>query len=239
MDGNGRWAQRKGYPRVYGHVRGTSRVKDIVRVADELGVKALTLYAFSTENWSRPTDEKRVLWKLLKKYLLREAAEMHRKNIKLRIVGEIERLDQDVQAVIFQVTEKLSQNTGLELTFAVSYGSRWELARAARLFAEDCLSGKKTPSFMDEEMLESYLWTSELGRFSKVDLFIRTSGEQRVSNFMLWQSAYAEFVFLNVCWPEFKPQHLKKAIREYARRERRFGGLGSELNQASEGRFIL
>jgi undecaprenyl diphosphate synthase len=226
MDGNGRWAQRRGYPRVYGHVRGCTRVREIVKEANDLGVKALTLYAFSTENWSRPEDERRVLWKLLKKYLVSQADELNRENVKLRVIGEVERLDEDIQSVVDSVKEKLSKNTGLQLTFAVSYGSRRELARAARLFAEDCLAGRKDPAIMDEIALEDYLWTSDMGNISEVDLFIRTSGEQRVSNFMLWQSAYAEFLFTEICWPEFRASHLKEAIQEYSKRERRFGGLG-------------
>jgi undecaprenyl diphosphate synthase len=227
MDGNGRWAQRRGHPRVFGHIRGSSRVKAIVEEANRLGVKALTLYAFSTENWTRPESERKVLWKLLKKYLARNAEELHRQNVKLQVIGEIERLDPDVRAVLDPVLLKLSQNSGLKLTFAISYGSRTELARAARLFAEDCLAGRKRPELMDEEHMESYLWTSQFGGIASVDLFIRTSGERRVSNFLLWQSAYAEFVFMDISWPDFEPKHLKSAIIEYSQRERRFGGIGN------------
>ncbi len=226
MDGNGRWAQRRGRPRVFGHVRGSSRVKAIVEEADRLGVKALTLYAFSTENWTRPEGERRVLWKLLKKYLLREAEELHRKNVRLRVIGEIDRLDADIRSVLDPAVQKLSSNTGLQLTFAVSYGARRELANAAREFAKDCLAGRVKPESMNEQYMEKYLWTSCLGDFSQVDLFIRTSGEQRVSNFLLWQAAYAEFIFTEVCWPDFEPKNLADAIQEYSKRERRFGGLG-------------
>lgn len=225
MDGNGRWAQRRGHPRVFGHVRGSRRVKAVVEEASRLGVKALTLYAFSTENWSRPESERRVLWRLLKKYLIRDAEELHRRNVRLRVIGEVERLDEDVKNVLFPTIDKLSKNTGLQLTFALSYGSRRELSEAARLFAADCVAGRAHPEMMNEKLLESYLWTSDLAELSAVDLFIRTSGEQRVSNFLLWQSAYAEFVFTDICWPEFTPKDLVHAIEQYSKRERRYGGV--------------
>ena len=225
MDGNGRWAQRRHHPRIFGHVRGSSRIKPIVREANRLGVKALTMYAFSTENWSRPDAELSVLWKLLKKYLLKEAAELDCENVRLRVIGEVERLSPDVREVLDPVIRRLSKNTGLQLNFAVSYGSRREISRAARLFAQDCLSGRVNPDDIDEESFGRYLWTADLGRLSEVDLVIRTSGEKRVSNFLLWQAAYAEFVFTDLCWPDFTPEHLKLAIEEFSRRERRFGGL--------------
>jgi len=225
MDGNGRWAARRRHPRFFGHIRGSSRVRGIVKEADRLGVKALTLYAFSTENWSRPDGELRVLWKLLRKYLLKEQEELHRENVRLRVIGEVERLSPDVREVLDPVVERLSGNTGLQLTFAISYGSRKELARASRLFAQDCLNGKRRPEEMNEELMSQYLWTAELGDLAEVDLVIRTSGEQRVSNFLLWQAAYAEFVFTDVCWPDFRPQELRSAIEQYGARDRRFGGV--------------
>lgn len=226
MDGNGRWAQRRKHPRVFGHVRGASRIKAVVREADRLGIKALTLYAFSTENWSRPDGELQVLWRLLKKYLRREQDNLMKENVRLRVIGEVERLDPDVRAILDPAIEKLSRNTGLTLTFALSYGSRRELVRATRLFAEDCLSGKRRPEEMSEELMERYLWTAELGELAKVDLMIRTSGEVRVSNFLLWQAAYAEFVFTDLCWPDFLPKHLEAAVSQYSQRERRYGGIG-------------
>jgi undecaprenyl diphosphate synthase len=207
----------------------------VVEEASRLGVKALTLYAFSTENWSRPESERRVLWRLLKKYLIRDAVELHRRNVRLRVIGEVDRLDEDVKSVLLPTIEKLSKNTGLQLTFALSYGSRRELAVAARLFAEDCMAGRVHPSMMNEKLFESYLWTSDYGDLSDVDLFIRTSGEQRVSNFLLWQSAYAEFVFTDICWPEFTPKDLEHAIEQYSKRERRFGGVSKAIEiQANE-----
>jgi undecaprenyl diphosphate synthase len=229
MDGNGRWAGRRGHSRVFGHARGCSRIKDVVREADRLGVEALTLYAFSTENWGRPESELAVLWKLMRRYLLKEADELDRQNVRLRAIGEVERLAPELREVLDSVVRRLSANTGLQLNFAVSYGARRELARAARLFAEECLSGRASPGDLDEAGLGRYLWTSELGQLSDVDLVIRTSGELRVSNFLLWQAAYAEFVFTGVCWPDFTPQHLRSAIEEFSRRDRRFGGVGSAV----------
>lgn len=225
MDGNGRWAERRGHPRVFGHVRGSRRVKAIVKEATRLGVQAITLYAFSTENWSRPENERRVLWQLLKKYIIRDVDELDRENVRLRVIGEKERLGADVRNVLDPVLNRLSKNTGLQLTFALSYGARRELSHAARLFAEDCVAGRASPDSMNEETFNRYLWTHDLGDLSEVDLFIRTSGERRISNFLLWQSAYAEFVFTDVCWPDFEPKHLHLAIEDYSKRERRFGGV--------------
>ncbi|MDR3606171.1 MAG: isoprenyl transferase [Oligoflexia bacterium] len=225
MDGNGRWAQQKGRPRVFGHIRGCGRVKPVVREADRLGIKALTLYAFSTENWSRPEQEIAVLWRLLKKYLVREADELHRRNIRFRVIGEVERLSPDLREVIDKTTQRLSGNTGLQLTFAVSYGARRELARAAKLFAEDVARGRRKPEEMNEDLMEHYLWTAEMGDQAEVDLLIRTSGEMRVSNFLLWQAAYAELYFEDACWPDFEVAHLVRAVNDYASRERRFGSV--------------
>ena len=225
MDGNGRWAQRRGHPRVFGHIRGASRIKAIVKEADRLGVKALTLYAFSTENWARPEGELTVLWKLLKKFLRKEEADLHSNNVCLRVIGEIEKLSPDVREILDPALKKLSGNTGLQLTFAVSYGSRRELIRAAQLFANDCVAGKKVPADLNEELMNTYLWTSCLKDCSDVDLVIRTSGEMRVSNFMLWQAAYSEFVFTETCWPDFDAGHLRTAIEQFSARERRFGGV--------------
>lgn len=225
MDGNGRWAQGRGHARIFGHIRGASRVKEIVKAADGLGIKALTLYAFSTENWSRPAAELRVLWKILKKYLLEEVEELHAKNVRLRVIGEVERLSAEIQLILKPAIERLSKNTGLQLTLAVSYGGRRELSRAARLFAEDCLAGKARPEEMTEELLWSYLWTHDLGDLAGVDLVIRTSGEKRISNFLLWQASYAEYYFTETCWPDFSAQHLRSAISDFQSRERRFGGV--------------
>ena len=225
MDGNGRWAQKRGRPRIFGHVRGSSRVKAVAREADRLGIRALTLFAFSTENWQRPEAELRVLWKLLKKFLKREIEDLDRNNVRLRILGEKERLADDVQSVVDAAVERLSGNTGLQLNFAVSYGSRRELVRAARAFAEDCVSGKRAPEDLDEAVFSDYLWTAPLGELADVDLVIRPSGEYRVSNFLLWQSAYAEYDFEPDSWPEYSAEHLRRAVERFGRRDRRFGGL--------------
>lgn len=229
MDGNGRWAERRGHGRVFGHVRGSSRVKGIVREASRLGVKALTLYAFSTENWSRPESEVKVLWRLLRKFVLREADELNRSGVRLRVIGEVERLDPDVRLALEEVTERLSGNTGLHLTLAISYGARRELVRAASLFAQDCVAGKRQPEDMSDGVMREYLWTATLDQFEKdlgdVDLLIRTGGELRVSNFLLWQSAYAELYFTERCWPDFGPQELAFAVEHFMRRDRRFGSV--------------
>jgi undecaprenyl diphosphate synthase len=234
MDGNGRWAQRRRHPRVYGHIRGSARVKPIVREADRLGIRALTLYAFSTENWSRPETELGVLWRLLKKYLIREIDELDRQNVRLHVIGEVERLAPDVREELARAMKRLERNTGLQLTFAVSYGSRRELARAARLFAADCAAGLRKPEDMSEELMSHYLWTDSLGDLGEVDLVIRTSGEKRVSNFLLWQAAYAEFYFTDLCWPDFGPGQLREAIEDYGARERRFGGVGTAAAATSK-----
>ncbi len=226
MDGNGRWAQGRGYPRVFGHIRGSARIKEIVREADRLGIKALTLYAFSTENWKRPEAELAILWRLLKKYLIREAAELHREGVRLHVIGEVERLDPEARAILDRTIHMLSGNKGLQLTFALSYGSRRELSRAAKLFAQDCAAGLRKPEEMTEELMGHYLWTAPLGELAEVDLVIRTSGEKRTSNYLLWQSAYAEYAFPEVKWPDFTPEHLSQAVAEFAGRDRRFGGLG-------------
>ena len=225
MDGNGRWAKKRGHARIFGHVRGAAQVKPIVLEAQKLGVQALTLFIFSTENWSRPAKEKEVLWKLLKKYLRVHPEELDQYNICLKVIGEVDRLDTEIRQLLFSLLERLSNNTGIKLTFAISYGGRSELVRAAKLFAQHCVDGSCHPLEMNEKKMEEYLWTKEL---APVDLFIRTSGEQRISNFLLWQSAYAEFIFSNIYWPDFSPIHFRAAIREYQQRERRFGRLELE-----------
>jgi undecaprenyl diphosphate synthase len=240
MDGNGRWAEARGYPRFYGHVRGASRVKRIVLAASDQGVKVLTLFAFSTENWSRPEDEKNVLWKLLRRFLLKEKAELARNNVRLRVFGELERLGPDVREVLDPVVAELADNDGLQLNFCVSYGGRRELARAARLFAEDCTRGLRKPEELhDESVLESYLWTAPLGDLSDVDLVIRTSGEQRISNFLLWQAAYAEYFFSPVAWPDFTEFHFEEAVEAYRSRDRRFGSVGVREARASSGLGVI
>ena len=224
MDGNGRWAQRKGRQRFYGHVRGVARVKEIVQAASDMGIQALTLYAFSTENWGRPIAEIEILWRLLERYLKKEVESLYRNNVKLHVIGELERLPSHLQTMVRASVSRLAENSGLQLTIAISYGSRKEIADSARRFAADCISKRASLDEFTEEVFESYLWTSFLGHLQPVDLVIRTSGEYRVSNFLLWQSAYAEYYFTDTCWPDFGRSSLEKAIQTFASRERRFGG---------------
>lgn len=220
MDGNGRWAQQRRRDRFFGHVRGANRVKSIVEACLKAGVEALTLYAFSTENWQRPEQEKQILWALLRKYLQRYQEEMLKQNIRLGFMGQLERLPKEVQQQIQIAQEKLSKNTGLLLTFGLSYGSQDEILKATQRFAQECLAGHKTPKDLTCSLFEAYL---ELPL--PVDLFIRTSGEKRLSNFLLWQSSYAELVFSPTLWPDFSPEHFHQALEDYAQRQRRFGGL--------------
>lgn len=231
MDGNGRWAERRGHSRVYGHIRGAKRVNNIVRCASDLGIQVITFFAFSTENWKRPQSELTVLWKILEKFIDKEIDELDRKNVRFRAIGELEKLQPHLRKKVLDAETRLSQNTGIQLNFALSYGGRAELIRATRLFAEDCLAGKASPQDLEkgdaksEALLERYLWTGFLKEHSNVDLLIRTSGEKRISNFLLWQSAYSELIFTDVLWPDFLPAHLSQALQEYAERERRFGSV--------------
>jgi len=235
MDGNGRWAQKRGHARVFGHVRGAARIRRVVERADELGIKVLTLYAFSTENWRRPASERAVLWRLLRKYLRKEVDHLDRENVQLKVMGQLERLEPEVREEVEQAVERLASNTGLQLVFALSYGARQEIATAAQRYAEDCDQGLRSPEQMNESILEGYLWTQQLGEHRDVDLVIRTSGERRVSNFLLWQSAYAEYHFADVCWPDFGPEHLDQAVRDYGSRTRRFGGVESNSTPQVHG----
>ncbi|RYZ66985.1 MAG: isoprenyl transferase [Proteobacteria bacterium] len=225
MDGNGRWAQARGNPRAYGHIRGVSRIKPVVLEANRLGIKAVTLYAFSTENWKRPSAELSVLWKLLIKFLRRELEQLDRENVQLAVVGEKDRLPPEVLSELDPAIVRLSKNTGLRLNFAVSYGGRLDLLQAARAFAVQVQAGTKQPQDLDEAEFEKNLSTAHLGEYSDVDLLIRTSGEFRISNFLLWQAAYAEFVFLDKNWPDFEAADLLAAVQSYQSRDRRYGGL--------------
>jgi undecaprenyl diphosphate synthase len=227
MDGNGRWAERRGRPRAYGHVRGSARVREITQVASECGVQALTLYAFSSENWKRPESERAILWRLLVKHLRRERRELMRQNVQLRVIGELHRLPTFVQEEVREVVAALSQNTGLRLNFAVSYGARQELAFATQQIAHAVKSGQIQPESIDEALIGTHLSTAFLTDCSDVDLFLRTSGEQRLSNFLLWQSAYAELLFVEECWPDFTAARFRDVIESYGKRARRFGGLDS------------
>jgi undecaprenyl diphosphate synthase len=239
MDGNGRWAETRGHPRAYGHIRGATRVKPVVLKAKAMGVKALTLFTFSTENWSRPPAELSVLWRLLSKFLRKEVEHLNRENIRLRVIGELDRLPEEARAVVQDTIARLSKNTGMQFTLALSYGSRDEICKATQRFAEDCLKGVRKPEQITAELMSDYLWTSVLGEVADVDLVIRTSGEKRLSNFMLWQAAYAEFIFLNDNWPDFTTKHLEDALAEYGMRDRRFGAVAAPSRAAPKPEVLL
>ena len=225
MDGNGRWAQARGYPRFYGHLRGSSRVKEVVREARKIGISALTLYAFSTENWKRPDEELAVLWKTLQKYIRRQIGDMKKNGIRLHVIGEMHRLPVDVQQELKKAMEALKGETKMVLTFALSYGARTEILNASKQIAQDCMSGKLTPDQITESEFESRLGTHLLGEHSDVDLLIRTSGEKRLSNYLLWQASYAEFDFPEIFWPDYSIEEFHKSLENFNNRKRRFGAV--------------
>jgi undecaprenyl diphosphate synthase len=220
MDGNGRWATSRGMPRSFGHAEGTSRVKEIIREADRLGIKILTLYCFSTENWKRPPSEVSILMRLLKEYLLKEREELMKNNVRLQALGQVHRLPGHLQKLVHETEAYLSKNTGMILNFCISYGGRAEILRATQAIAAAVKSGKLQPEQITEADLENELYTRGL---PDPDLIIRTSGEARVSNFLLWQCAYSEWLFLDLAWPDFRPQHLQEACLTFQTRKRRFG----------------
>ena len=222
LDGNGRWAKAKGMPRTYGHTVGAKNVETICRAAHDLGVKYVTMYAFSTENWSRPADEVKALMKLLGEYIKTCMRTAKKDNLRVRFIGDLSKLDDKLKASIKELTEYSSQFTGLTLTSAINYGSRDEMTRAIRNIASDVKAGELQPDDITEDLFSSYLDTKDI---PDPDFMIRTSGEQRLSNYLLWQLAYAEFYFTPVAWPDFTPDELKKAIEEYDKRNRRFGGI--------------
>ena len=225
LDGNGRWAKSKGMPRNYGHTVGAKNVETVCRAADELGIKYLTLYAFSTENWNRPQNEVNALMKLLEGYLKNCIKTADKNNMRVRVIGEITRLSNAFQQRIHELETASASNTGLNLTIAINYGSRDEILRAVRHMVEDAREGKLETKDIDENVFSSYLDTREL---PDPDLLIRTSGEQRLSNYLLWQLAYSEFYFTDVPWPDFHKKELELDIEAYNKRDRRFGGLTSE-----------
>ena len=225
MDGNGRWAKARGLHRTFGHKQGAEAVKRTVRAAAELGIRYLTLFGFSSENWSRPADEVRELMRLLRIYLRSEMAELHRSNVCLKVIGDRAGLEKDITDLIQHAERLTAGNTGLTLTIALNYGGRQELLRAASDWAQDCLA-KGMPPDMNaaEEFLPDYLQTAGM---PDPDILVRTSGEQRISNFLLWQCAYAEYVFLPVLWPDFGKSDLEQAIAEFSKRDRRFGAVSA------------
>lgn len=220
MDGNGRWAQARSLPRVMGHKAGMDAVKRAVQAVSDAGIACLTLYGFSSENWKRPEDEVRDLMTLLRLFLKSELAEMHRNGIRLRIIGERDRFDADIITLIEDAEKLTSPNTKLNLTVALSYGGRQEIVQAAKALATKVREGALDPASINEASIGRALYTSDL---PDPDLILRTSGEKRLSNFLLWQSAYAEFVFLDTLWPDFSAEDLGRALDEFNRRERRYG----------------
>ena len=220
MDGNGRWAQSRGLPRIAGHRRGAEAVRRTLTAAVELGIPYLTLFGFSSENWKRPLDEIDDLMGLLRHYLRGEIAELHRKGVRLRVIGEIGRLAPDIITLIDNAEALTCANRAIDLTIALSYGGRAEIAAAARAIAAKVRSGDLPLAAIDEELIGSHLFTADL---PDPDLLIRTSGEQRISNFLLWQCAYAELVFTKTLWPDFGRADLEQAIEDYCGRQRRYG----------------
>ena len=222
MDGNGRWAKKRLMPRNMGHVQGARTVEQIIEDAYNLGIKYLTVYAFSTENWKRPQDEVNALMKLLKDYLKNCIKRANKNNMRVRVIGDKTGLEQSIQDKIQELEEVSAKNTGINFTIAINYGSRDEMVRAMRRMMEDCKNGDLLPSEVSEEVFQSYLDTSDL---PDPDLLIRTSGELRLSNYLLWQLAYTEFYFTDVLWPDFNKAELEKAIEYYNGRARRFGAV--------------
>ncbi len=222
MDGNGRWAQKRHLPRAEGHRRGVEALRRAVRAAAARGIRYLTIYSFSSENWRRPASEIADLMNLLKLFVRRDLAELHRANIRVRILGERADLKPDIAALLDEAESITRDNTGLTLVVAFNYGSRQEIVRAARRIAEDVAAGRLAPDAIDADAVAARL---DLAGVPDPDLIIRTSGEQRLSNFLLWQAAYAELVFLPVLWPDFDEVAFDEALAEFARRERRYGGL--------------
>ena len=222
LDGNGRWAKAKGMPRNYGHAQGSKNVERICEEAWRMGIKYLTVYAFSTENWNRPASEVSALMTLLRNYMKTCLKTAAKNDMKIRVIGDIEPLDDDIKNRIRDLESATVNNGGLNFTIALNYGSRDELIRAARKMARDCADGKLEADDIDESVFESYLDTHGI---PDPDLMIRTSGEQRLSNYLLWQLAYSEFYFTDVPWPDFTKEELVKAIEEYNHRHRRFGGV--------------
>ncbi|OVE77514.1 isoprenyl transferase [bacterium F11] len=216
MDGNGRWAKKRRLPRIWGHQQGARSVRDIVEAAGELGIKVITLFAFSTENWSRPKREILGLMRILKQTLRREEPNLNKNNVRLEAIGDLSRLPQDVQDQFEETSIRLAKNTGIKLVLALNYGGRQDIVHACNAVLT------KGISRITEEAITNHLYTA---KFPEPDLLIRTSGEQRISNFLLWQIAYSEFHVTPVLWPEFRRKYLYEAILEYQKRERRYGGI--------------
>lgn len=229
MDGNGRWAKRRGMMRLFGHKAGVKTVQKIVRAADSMGIKVLTLYAFSSENWKRPIQEVSGLMSLLKSYLESELSSMLENNIHLRCMGRIEKLPDDARQVLLSSIAKTANNSGLVLNLALSYGGRDEIVRAARQIARECVNQQINPSEITEDLFSRHLYSSGL---PDPDLVIRTGGESRLSNFLLWQASYAEIYITETQWPDFSENDLESALANFQHRQRRFGKTGEQVNHS-------
>ena len=225
LDGNGRWAKAKGMPRNYGHAQGSKNVERICEEAWRMGIKYLTVYAFSTENWNRPKDEVDALMKLLRNYMKTCLKTAAKNDMKIRVIGDITRLDEDIRSRIEALEKSTKDNGGLNFQIAINYGSRDEITRAVRRIAADCRDGRLAAEEIDEQVIDRYLDTHDI---PDPDLLIRTSGEQRLSNYLLWQLAYTEFYFTDVPWPDFTKEELLKAVEQYNARDRRYGGVKEE-----------
>ncbi|MFG6115086.1 isoprenyl transferase [Halobacillus sp. MO56] len=222
MDGNGRWAKSKGLPRIAGHKEGMNVVKKIVRHASNLGIEVLTLYAFSTENWKRPKTEVEFLMKLPMEFLNTYLPELIEKNVRVETIGDFERLPEHTKTAVQEAKDRTKNNTGLILNFALNYGSRYEMVEAVKVVADEVKQGNLDVDEIDEGCISRHLYTADL---KEPDLLIRTSGEQRLSNFLLWQLAYSEFWFTDVYWPDFDEAYFEKALYDYQNRKRRYGGV--------------
>ena len=222
LDGNGRWAKGKGMPRNYGHAQGSKNVERICEESWRMGIKYLTVYAFSTENWNRPAEEVGGLMRLFKEYLEEALRDFMDENIRVRFIGDVSAFPAEVRQLIEEVEEASAPKTGMVLNLAMNYGGRAEITRAAKRFAQEVQQGRRSPEELTEELFSQYLYT---GGQPDPDLIIRPSGEERLSNFLLWQSAYAELVYFDILWPDFKTSDLDEALAIYASRQRRFGGV--------------
>ena len=230
MDGNGRWAQEKGEDRLFGHLHGVESVRNIVETAAEIGLEYLTLYAFSTENWDRPEDEVTGLMEILVDTIRKEVPTLNKNNIKLHVIGDINMLPQNAQQELAEALAETETNSGLNLIMALSYSSRWEIVNAVQNIATDLKNNKLSPEQITQDIFKKYLTTSA---FPDPELMIRTSGEFRISNFLLYQLAYAELYFTNTRWPDFRKENLYEAITDFQQRERRFGKTGEQIKNTT------
>lgn len=222
MDGNGRWAQKKGLPRVMGHKAGMEAIRKTIKCCSDLGIKILTVFAFSTENWKRPQDEVNYLMNLLVEYMRKEVSSLHKNKVKIKLLGEIDILPDETKKEIAEAVKLTENNKGLQFNIALNYGGRAEILKACKSLIRDIEDGNLDMNSLDEAVFSNYLYT---GNDPDPDLIIRTSGEQRISNFLLWQGAYSELLFVNELWPDFNEKVLYRALKEYQSRNRRFGAL--------------